>query len=144
WKKKIATPRRKETTLNKASNIGSLALALFASLLLLASLKFPLWQMRLEAPQYREQEALHVDVHPNAFRGDLRELSVLNRYIGVHIPPAIPQFNWLPGLLIGGAAAGLVAGVLRRSFRSRALTVVSCLIAAGLAFAAIQATSQMH
>src|SRR6266567_3487060 len=45
-------------------------LAILASALLLLSLKLPLWQMRLEAPQYRDQEALRVAVHPNSFRGD--------------------------------------------------------------------------
>jgi hypothetical protein len=41
-------------------------LTALASALLLVSLKLPLWQMRLEAPQYRDKEALHISVHPNA------------------------------------------------------------------------------
>jgi hypothetical protein len=56
-----------------------LALAALASILLLAALKLPLWQMRLEAPQYRDQEALQIAVHPNALRGDVKELSVLQQ-----------------------------------------------------------------
>ena len=75
--------------------------------------------MRLEAPQYREQEALHIAVHPNALRGDLKELTVLDQYIGVHIPPTLPQFKWLPGLLMAGAALGLVAAFLGTRLRSR-------------------------
>lgn len=114
------------------------------SVLLLVSLRLPLWQMRLEAPQYRDQEALHVAVHPNALRGDLRELSVLEQYIGVHVPPTLPQFNWLPGLLIAGAVLGVVAGFLPKSVRPRALTFVSCTLAATLAVAAIQATGQIR
>jgi hypothetical protein len=125
---------------------GAMAIALcaIASALLLASLKFPLWEMRLEAPQYRDQEALHVAVHPNALRGDLRELSVLNQYIGVHVPATLPQFRWLPPLLIAGAAIGVAAGLLRGSRRRRGLVLVSCTLAGSLAFAAIQARSQMH
>lgn len=119
-------------------------LAILASALLLVSLKLPLWQMRLEAPQYRDQEALHVVVHPNSLRGDLKELSVLNRYIGVHVPPTLPQFKWLPGLLIAGAAFGFAASLLRISGRCRALTFVSCALAAALALAAIQAMFQIH
>jgi hypothetical protein len=119
-------------------------MALLASALLLVSLKLPLWQMRLEAPQYRDQEALHVAVHPNSLQGDLNELSVLDRYIGVHIPPTLPQFKWLPGLLIAGAALGFAASLLRISARGLALTFVSCALAAALALAAVQAMFQIH
>jgi hypothetical protein len=115
-----------------------------ASILLLVSLKLPLWQMRLEAPQYRDQEALRVAVHPDSLRGDLKELSVLDQYIGVHIPPTLPQFKWLPGLLIAGAVLGIGARLLRFSIRGRALVGVSCVLAGGLALAAIQAIFQIH
>jgi len=119
-------------------------LAGFASALLLVSLKLPLWEMRLEAPQYREQEALHIAVHPNALRGDIKELSTLDQYIGVHIPPTLPQFRWLPALLRTGAGLGLLAGVLGGRLRSRALTVVSCALAVALALAALQAMGQIR
>ena len=112
--------------------------------MLLVSLKLPLWQMRLEAPQYRDEEALRISVHPNSYRGDLRELRVLNQYIGVHVPPTLPQFKWLPALLIAAAATGFVAGLLRGSRRRRVLIAVSCLLTAGLILAAVQAMSQMH
>jgi len=117
---------------------------MLASAMLLVSLKLPLWQMRLEAPQYRDREALQVAVHPNSLRGDLRELSVLDQYIGVHVPPTLPQFKWLPGLLIAGAVFGFAAGLLRVPVRRRALLLVSCALAAALALAAVQAMFQMH
>lgn len=126
------------------NNMFPLALTAVASALLLVSLKLPLWQMRLEAPQYREREALQIAVHPNALRGDLRELSVLDQYIGVHVPPTLPQFKWLPALLMAGASLGLVAGLLRNPLRSRALTLVSCALAAALTLAAIQAMGQIR
>jgi hypothetical protein len=119
-------------------------LATAASILLLVSLRLPLWQMRLEAPQYRDQEALRVAVHPNALRGDLRELSVLDRYIGVHIPATLPQFRWLPGVLAAGASLGFLAGFLHGAIRTGALTLVSCALAVALTLAAGQALSQMH
>jgi hypothetical protein len=119
-------------------------LAIFASTLLVMSLRWPLWEMRLEAPQYRDQEALHVAVYPDALRGDLRELSVLNQYIGVHVPPTLSQFKWLPTLLAAGAGLGFVASLLTISIRRRALSLVTCTLAAGLAFAAIQAMFQIH
>jgi hypothetical protein len=121
-----------------------LVLAALASALLVVSLKLPLWQMRLEAPQYHAQEALQIAVHPNALQGDLKELKVLDQYIGVHIPPTLPQFKWLPGLLMAGAALGLVAGLLGNRLRSRALVLVSCALAAALAVAAFQAMGQIR
>lgn len=120
------------------------ALAFVAAGLLLASLKLPLWHMRLEAPQYREQEALKIAVHPDSMRGDLRELGVLNQYIGVHVPPTLPQFKWLPGTLVAGAVLGLLAGLWRGSFRRPALLLVSGALVATLAVAAVQAMAQMH
>src|SRR5437588_7972697 len=103
------------------SRIVSDSLAAIAAGLLLFSLKLPLWQMRLEAPQYRDQEALKIAVHPNALRGDIRELSVLDRYIGVPIPPTLPQFRWMPWLLIAGAMLGAAASLARLSIRRPAL-----------------------
>jgi hypothetical protein len=120
------------------------ALTAVASILLLVSLLLPLWQMRLESPQYRDQEALRIAVHPDSLRGDIRELTVLQQYIGVHIPPTLPQFKWLPGLLMAGAVLGIVACLLRITLRRRALTSVSCALAAALALAAGQAMFQIH
>lgn len=119
-------------------------LAAVASILLLVSLRMPLWQMRLESPQYRDQEALRIAVHPDSLRGDIRELSVLQKYIGVHIPPTLPQFKWLPGLLIAGAILGFSACLIRIPVRCRALIFVSCALAAALALAAGQAMFQIH
>src|SRR5262245_5273515 len=122
----------------------TLLLVAAASGLLLASLTLPLWQMRLEAPQYRDKEALHIAVHPNALRGDLKELTVLDQYIGVHVPSTLPQFKWLPGLLIGGSALGGIGGLLRKPLSGRALTLVSSALTVALAVAAIQAMAQIR
>jgi copper chaperone NosL len=127
-----------------ARSILPVTLAALASILLLVALKLPLWEMRLEAPQYRDQEALHVAVHPNALHGDIRELSVLDKYIGVHIPSTLPQFRWLPALLIAGAVLGFAASLLRIPARRHALVFVSGALAAALALAAVQAMFQIH
>jgi hypothetical protein len=131
----------------KKPAVGGLIPLLFAaaaSALLLISLKLPLWQMRLEAPQYRDQEALHIAVLPHSMRGDLRELSVLDKYIGVHVPSTLPQFKWLPALLIAGAVAGFAGAFWPALLRRRVLTLVSCTLAAALACAAVQAMQQMR
>ena len=123
---------------------AALGLGVMASMLLVGSLKFPLWEMRLEAPQYRDEEALNIAVHPNALRGDLKELKVLNQYIGVHVPPTLPQFRWMPGALIAAAALGVIACFLPRCARARALLIVFASLATALIVAMLQAQSQMH
>jgi hypothetical protein len=117
---------------------------LVASVLLLASLRLPLWHMRLEAPQYRDEEALKIAVHPNAMKGDLRELKVLNQYIGVHVPPTLPQFKWLPWAITAAAGFGIGTSFLRGSIRRKALVVVASSLTVTLVFAATQARTQMH
>lgn len=130
--------------MSRSNRVVSFSLVVIAAALLLVSLKLPLWQMRMEAPQYRDEEALKIAVHPNAFRGDMRELTVLEHYIGVHIPPTLPQFRWLPGTLIAGAILGLIAVLLPLVIRRRALIVVVVSLVAALAVAAAQAMIQMH
>jgi hypothetical protein len=121
-----------------------IVLASAAALLLLASLRLPLWHMRLEAPQYRDEEALKIAVFPNRYGGDMREITVLNQYIGVHVPRTLPQFGWLPYLLVGGAGLGLGASLLSVRFRRGALAIACGALAAGVIIAAAQATFQMH
>src|SRR5215831_16537642 len=137
---------RKAAPMNKQALHRSLpiALALVAALLLIASLRLPLWHMRLEAPQYRDEEALKIAVFPNRYGGDMREISVLNQYIGVHVPRSLPQFGWLPFLLAGGAALGLAASLLTFRFRRHALVLACGVLAGGLITAAVQAQFQMH
>lgn len=128
----------------RRSWIVSFALVVIAAALLLASLKLPLWQMRMEAPQYQDEEALTIAVHPNALRGDIRELTVLEGYIGVHIPSTLPQFKWLPGTLIAGAILGIVAALMPLAIRRRALILLVIALTATLGVAAVQAVNQMH
>src|SRR5690348_5473814 len=101
-------------------------LVLVSSLLLLTSLRLPLWRMHLEAPQYRDREALNIAVHPDRFQGDLKELTVLDQYIGVHVPASLPQFKWLPALLAAVAGLGVVAAFLNGARRRRGLVVLAC------------------
>jgi hypothetical protein len=120
------------------------AMSGLAAILLIVSLRLPLWHMRLEAPQYRDEEALKIAVFPNRYGGDMREISVLNQYIGVHVPRALPQFDWLPALLASGAGLGLAASLLGVRFRRGALVLACGVIAAGVITAALQAKFQMH
>lgn len=119
-------------------------MAILAAVCLIVSLKLPLWQIRLEAPQYRGEEALRIAVHPNAMRGDLKELATLNQYIGVHVPATLPQFRWLPAALACGAMLCVLTGCFGRSLRSLTMPVVPAALAITLAVAAVQANLQMR
>ena len=130
--------------MNMGKRVAAIILSAVAAGLLLVSLRLPLWQMHLEAPQYQDEEALNVMVFPNAMRGDIDELKVLNSYIGVHVPESLPQTRWLPGVLIGGGIAGLLCSFLPARLRKRALFIVPSLVALALVVAAVQAQMQMH
>jgi hypothetical protein len=140
----MTKPEARSAGVIGSARVLRFVLALVGSALLLLSLKLPLWQMRLEAPQYKDEEALKIAVYPNAFRGDLRELRVLNQYIGVHVPPTLPQFGWLPAVLIGGAVLGLAAAFLRTPAGPRVGLAVAGVLSVALLVAAQQAKSQMH
>jgi hypothetical protein len=124
--------------------IPAILLTVGAAALLLVSLKLPLWQMRLEAPQYRDQEALRIAVRANAMEGDLKELSVLNQCIGVHVSEELPQFKWLPGALAISAVLGVVVSLLRASPRRYALIIVAASLLTALGTASLQAKSQIY
>lgn len=121
-----------------------IVLVLSAAALLLAALKLPLWQMRMEAPQYRGEEALRVLIYPNVMRGDLQELTVLNHYIGVHVPETLPQFRWLPLALLAAAVAGTMALFLPAPIRRRAKVGIPVALALALLSATVQAQLQMR
>ena len=127
-----------------ATSATQAMLLLVAAALLIGSLKLPLWHIRLEAPQYRGEEALRVAVHPNAMRGDLKELSTLNQYIGVHIPPTLPQFKWLPAAMVSAAILGLITCCVGRAVGATSRFVIPAALAVALGIAAVQARLQMR
>jgi copper chaperone NosL len=127
---------------SRTLTLGSLVL--LATICLAASLKLPLWSMRMEAPQYRDTEALRVTVYPGRMDGDLREIVVLNQYIGVHIPETLPQTKWLPTALIAAAVLGLGATLLPGLARRSVLTIAAVGLTCAMAVAVFQAKQQMH
>ena len=85
--------------------------------LLVACLLLPLWSTRMEAPQYRGEEALRVAVYAGRVVGDIDEIEILNQYVGVHLPLDTPELTaspWVLGALLLGA---LVCLALRRRVR---------------------------
>jgi copper chaperone NosL len=122
----------------------AISLAVIAAACLVSATKLPLWHLRMEAPQYREQEALKVNVLAGSMNGDLREITVLNQYIGVHVPEVLPQSKWLPKTLIIGAALGVLASLLPFVVRRGALLVTSIALAGAIGVAVFQAKQQMY
>jgi copper chaperone NosL len=115
-----------------------------AAALFVTSLSLPLWQLKMEAPQYQDAEALRVSVYPGSMRGDLREISVLNKYIGVHIPENLPELRWLPVALLAGAVLGVGALALKGNARQRSMFGVAALLSLVLLASAATAQWQMH
>ena len=66
------------------------ALAAGAAALVCLSAALPLWTMKMEAPQYRKGLFLHA--YGTGMTGDVRELSILNHYIGMP-PITAPDFE---------------------------------------------------
>jgi copper chaperone NosL len=62
---------------------------------------FPLWRIRMEAPQY--PRGLHMDIYAYKLGGgnnghDVTELNSLNHYIGMHRieRSTVPELGWIP------------------------------------------------
>ena len=125
-------------------SFSSMACALVAAALLVASLKFPLWHLEMESPQYQGSEALRVQVYPGSMRGDLREISVLNKYIGVRIPENLPELRWLPVALLAAATLGLIVPALPRIARARAWFAIAMLLSVAVLVSAAMAQWQMR
>jgi len=130
--------------MSKLKIIFAIAASTVAAGLLVASLHLPLWHMRMEAPQYQKEEALKVIVLPGSLKGDLGEIKVLNKYIGVTIPEILPQTHWLPVALSVAAALGIVVAFLPLRLRRFAAYSVAGLLSSAMLFAAGQAQFQMY
>ena len=57
------------------------AMMLLGSALLLASFFFPYWEMHMQAPQY--PKGLHIYTYLDRVVGDIREINIINHYIGM-------------------------------------------------------------
>ena len=130
--------------MNKRKVIFSVLAAFVAGGLLVASLRLPLWHMRMEAPQYKDQEALKVVVLPGSLHGDLNEIKVLNKYIGVTVPTTLPQTHWLPLTLTIIAGLGLIVAFLPSRPRRWAAIATAVALCAAMLTAAGQAQLQMY
>jgi hypothetical protein len=94
----------------------------------------------MEAPQYKEDEALEVTVYATRVVGDLKELDTLNEYVGVELPlegPEMALIPWVIGALFLGSLLLLAASEpLRR--RGALVLVLLLLLAGGAGFGILQ------
>jgi len=97
----------------------SRVLVVISSLLLIGLFVFPLWHVRLTAPQYPEGLGMNIRINTveGATETDLKNINGLNHYIGMKPidPNAIPELRfmpWIVGVLILSGLA--VAAVGRR------------------------------
>ncbi|MDR5694467.1 MAG: hypothetical protein QN198_02700 [Armatimonadota bacterium] len=84
-------------------------LLLFSAALVLLSFAFPLWQVRLIAPQY--PEGLTLAVYAWGLRGKLDIINTLNHYVGMREirPEDFPELRLIPVAFLGVALLATVA-----------------------------------
>ena len=90
---------------------------IIGSLLLLGLFVFPMWNIRLGAPQY--PEPLGIDIYVNGLQGesefDLQNIDGLNHYIGMKTLPKqedMWEFTVFPKVVLGMAFLGVLFGIL--------------------------------
>ncbi len=91
-----------------------------ASVLLLTVFAFPLWQIRLQAPQYPEGLGLNIRInsvqslHPH----NIQTINDLNHYIGMKAitPDAIPELKVMSYIILFIFALGLITALAGKRF----------------------------
>lgn len=104
------------------------------ALLIGSTFALPLWTTRMEAPQYKGDEALLVKVYAGRVTGDLKEIDVLNQYVGVHLPLEGAEIRLLPAVFGGLSLLALLAAVLSSRWHRRAIVgLATTLLVTGVA-----------
>lgn len=76
---------------------------------------FPLWNIKLEAPQY--PTPLGMDIYINKFADehphDIKNINLMNHYVGMqYIPDTIPEFKIFPVVIGVMAVLGIILGFI--------------------------------
>ncbi len=96
-------------------------LMLIASLMIIGIFLYPIWFIKLDAPQFPEG-GLIMYIWVNKITGyeenTLNSINILNHYIGMKkiVPDAIPELKIIPVVLIVIGIFGLAVTVLKRRF----------------------------
>ncbi|WP_397547952.1 cytochrome C [Rhodothermus marinus] len=112
WLDKIIGPRIPDSVLHRERRRFRRPTLLLgtAALLLLISIFFPYWRIRLYAPQY--PGGLVAKVYVNRVEGDVREIDGLNHYIGMRPLEEAAQLERSLSIILIVAMALLVAGAI--------------------------------
>jgi copper chaperone NosL len=93
-------------------------LVLVAAVLMIGVYLFPLWNVRLTAPQYPEGLGMHIRVNTveGATENDLNNINNLNHYIGMKRiePESIPELRYMPWIVAAVIVTGLATAAIAR------------------------------
>ncbi len=109
---------------------------IIASTLLISVFFLPFWQITLIAPQY--PEGLNMTIWIDKVTGDLRNINILNHYIGMRkiVPNEFPEFKIFGPVFIGLIVTGYLAALVNKKIilRSWVILLFGLAIAAGYDF----------
>ena len=93
-------------------------LVMLASVVMMGVYLFPLWSVRLTAPQYPEGLGMQIRINTveGATENDLNNINNLNHYIGMKRiePEAIPELRIMPWIVAGIIVTGLATAALAK------------------------------
>lgn len=97
-------------TLSRESRV----LMVIVTLVLLPSIFLPTWRITLHAPQY--PDGLQMEIYPNTVGGDVREVNILNHYIGMHEieTDEFPEFRFIPFFILRFLGFALLTALIGR------------------------------
>ena len=104
---------------------GNRPLLVVVVALLGSAMLLPLWSTRMEAPQYKDDEVLEVQVYAGRVEGDLHEIDLLNQYVGVHLPLDTPELAAAPWVIGALLILGLISLALPDGARAK-IALVLC------------------
>ena len=95
-------------------SLTSRILLVGVALALLPSIFLPVWQITLHAPQY--PDGLSVMIYPHTVGGELREVNLLNHYIGMQeiTPNEFPEFKFIPFFILRFFGFAVLAALVGR------------------------------
>src|SRR6185436_11024434 len=102
------------------SNVSRIIMVI-ASLMIIGIFLFPIWFIKLDAPQFPEG-GLIMYIWVNKITGyaenTLNSINILNHYIGMQkiVPDSIPELKIIPVVLIVIGIFGLAVALLKRRY----------------------------
>jgi hypothetical protein len=104
-----------------------LSLAIGGAALFLLSYALPYWSFRLVAPQYPEGLSLQIALH--GVTGDVKEIDILNHYIGMRPMSGAAALESAMSLyLVSAVSLGVIAGILLTGKRLGWLGIVPAVL----------------